>query len=526
MEKRKIIYAMCGVCLLLAFCITFIPNTVFAENNVTCQFSGGTLNNGSINYTINNQTISIELATKANEIFTKVDITNLQMSIDLDSASYYIRVTDKTNANLINNGTTVNNMPGDGYLMLETSMFNNGVGIFELSAIQQPGPGGPGEPGQEGPAITYPIVAYFEGVNTGVEMDEEGRIIMPDNWTTGKVTFKAKICTVSGVVSPDDGYNIPDVGSQEEITVRIEGITNGNQLNGTVTGSSDRTYVTFNQGFDECGKATIHITSVEENGPINTIINIVSKDMICLIAGAPLSMSMSVGSAEVSEAIVTKDVEKNLSIFFGNTQTTLIAKGINVNKITAVTGGTSTTINEDGSAIVKLPDLSKETTTKVKVTILLNNGQSIIRTVNIKRTAILLSYDDRAKELSIGYVMNKTYLYDNKTHNDNIFNAYIQVILYKGNTVAGFKQIKVDDTEIINALVNGTQYNGLNLPEDGSWSIETFDDNAMKINSSSMEGITKVSVFLTNGPLKADSDTLPSVEYGIGSGLTIELEAE
>lgn len=545
-EKKKIkitIGLMCLICLLATFCFSYIQNVVFATCEVICQFNGGTLNNGSIDYTINNHTISIELATKDGDSteFNKVSIKTEQQTIDLDAATYYLRITDKDNANLVNNGSIINDIPGDGYIMLDEGMFNNkGVGIFELSAKQpnpeeQQDPSNPGElvgptdpvnPVEPvGPQTIYPIVAYFEGINTGIEMSEDGTIILPDGWTTGKVTFKAKICTVGGVISPDNGYNIPDSDSQQEITVRVEGIANGVQLNGTVIGSEDRSFVTFNNGFENCGKATIHITSVEESGPVNTIINIVDKNIMYVTAIAPLAMSMSVGSEEVTQAIITKNEEKSVSVFFGNSEVTLNADGLNVDKIIGVTGGNGTTLNNDGSATVKLSKLSEETTTKVEITILLKDGSSIKRTINIKRTAILLNYDERENKLKIGYVMNKTYLYNNQLHNDNIFDAYIHVILYKGHTVAEYRQIKVNDEEIINALVNGTQYKGMNLPADGSWSIETFDTDAMKIDLSEMDGITKASVFLTNGPLQVDKE-LTSVEYGVGSGLTIELEAE
>ena len=345
-------------------------------------------------------------------------------------------------------------------------------------------------------------------------MDQEGAILIPNNWTNGKVTFKAKICKVNGTTAPDNGINIPDANSQEEITVRIEGIANGSQINGTVTGT--REYVNVSENFRNYGKLTLHITSVEEGGPVNTIINIVVADLINIRATAPLGMSFSVGSSAVDQAIITQDVTKDLSIFFGNTEATLIVSGQNVDKITAVNNnGNEVTLNENGSATVRLPDLSVETTTQVKVTILLKDGNSITRTVNIRRTAIMLEYDNRQKSLRAGYVMNKAYLYNNQAHNDEIFNAYLQVILYKDNVVAGYKQVKINDEAIVNRLQNNE-----------AWSIETFDDNPIVLYSGTPEGVNKASVFLTNGPIDFESETLPSVEFGIGSGVTIEFGGE
>ncbi len=145
-EKKKfktMIGLICLIFLLATFCFSSIQSAVFAVSEVTCEFRNGTLNNGSVDYTISGQTIAIELATKDSGIFTKVNITNLQQSIDLNSASYYLKVTDTNNADLVNNGTIINNIPGDGYIMLDANMFNNGQGMFELSAKQQqPGPVG------------------------------------------------------------------------------------------------------------------------------------------------------------------------------------------------------------------------------------------------------------------------------------------------------------------------------------------------------------------------------------------------
>lgn len=125
----------------------------------------------------------------------------------------------------------------------------------------------------------------------------------------------------------------------------------------------------------------------------------------------------------------------------------------------------------------------------------------------------MLSYDDRTNELKAGYVINKSYLYNNQQHNDAIFNAYLQVIFYKGNAVAGYKQIKIDDEETVN-----------NLQNNQSGSMELYSDNQIIIYEDVPDAITGASVFLTNGPISFESSTLPSIEYGIGAGLKITWE--
>ena len=117
-----------------------------------------------------------------------------------------------------------------------------------------------------------------------------------------------------------------------------------------------------------------------------------------------------------------------------------------------------------------------------------------------------------------GYVVNKGYLYNNQNHSDAIFNAYLQVVLYKDDVVAGYKQIKIDDEALIN-----------NLQNDESGSLELYSEQQIAVYGKEagglIEGVNKVSVFLTNGPIDFNGDTLPSVEFGIGSGVTCQWEA-
>lgn len=358
--------------------------------------------------------------------------------------------------------------------------------------------------------VTYPVIAYFNGVNNPVAMDQSGSILIPDGWTSGDITFKAKVCINNGNLVPDNGEITCDAGTSRESSLGIEGIANLDQINRTLSGT--REHLTVSSEFMDYGYGIIHLTSNEDN--INTVVNISTKNLITLTADSPLAMSFSVGSTSVIQAIVTKDISSDLSVFFGNTKTKLVAKGPNVSKITSVTGAKSVALNGDGTASVTFPDLSTETTTKVKVTILLNDDTSVTRTVNLKRTAIMLSYDKFNHKLKAGYVMNKAYLYNNQNHSDNIFNAYLQVILYKDNLVTGFKQVKINDEYIVN-----------NLASDAAWSIETFNDDAI-ILLDNTTGYTGASVFLTNGPLDINTSNLPSIEFGIGSGVTTSWEAE
>ena len=475
MERKKLLCTMCCIGLLLAFCFNSIQNIVFATSNVTCQFNGGVLNsNGGVDYTINNQTISIELATKSGDTYTKVNITNLQQSIDLDSASYYLKISDASNVDLMCNGSRLS-IPSDGYFLLTSSIFNNGIAIFELETkLLEPG--------------TFTLTAHFQGVDTPVQMDDMGSIVIPDDWTSGTVEFY--------------------LNSEQ---LEIEGISNISEINNSISGTREQ--LVISEDFMNYGKALLHL--VGSNNAM-AITQLVTKDLINAIVMAPISMSYNFGSADVSQAIITKaDKTQNVSIFFGNTEANLVVTGCNVDKITNATlpnGGTAT-INNDGSVTLKLLPLNQETDTLVKLTILLKNGTTITRNVNVKRTAVTLSVDSRVNKVTAGYVMNKGYLYNNKSHDESNFDAYLQVILYKDNMVVGFKQIQIDDKELVDGL-----------EENESFAKETFDEDPIVIFNNEIAGVDKVSVFLTNGPISASSNTLPSIEYGVGAGVTVEWE--
>ena len=486
------------------------PKLVVQANNNNNIISIDTTDTQKLIYKINDTVVG-SAKVKYGEAYLTPALTNGQIEYTLTahSSDYQVNVEVtpadgyQAQQNYFYDGTSTT-YPANN--ILDLNITSNKVFNLDLSFEEQSNPEPEPEP------ITYPIKAYFNGVNNGVTMNENGSIIIPDGWTNGTVSFKAKVCEVNGQTVPNNGKNTCDADSSKEVELVIEGIANSSQIDSTVIGSNTRKYITIAKEFADYGNAIIHLTG---DNAINSVVSICTKDLVTITANAKLDMSLSVGSTSYVQAIITKDIEKDLSVFFGNNETTLVVAGYNVNKITSVIGGKSVVLNNDGSATVKFPDLSVETTTQVKVAILLNDNTTITRTINLKRTAIMLNYDKRTKQLRAGYVMNKGYLYKNQNHDDSIFNAYLQVILYKNDKVAGYKQIKIDDEKIVNRLGNNE-----------AWSIETFDNNPIIIYDGSQTGINGASVFLTNGPINASSNTLPSIEYGIGAGVKLTWEAE
>ena len=391
---------------------------------------------------------------------------------------------------------------GDGVYTFEVTITgsSNFVAIQPEFTPNNQGPGGPGGPGgPEGPSLE--IIAVFEGANYQVASDLDGNIFLPEGWTGGNISFYA---------DGEERFNIVMPANREQVNNTIE-----------TRGSGDDTVLYIDEDFMDYGKATIHLIKGTIMEPeINCVVNLISEDLILLKAEADIEMSYSVGTVDLDNAILTSTQKGRVSIFFGNTEATLIALGPKVQRITEVTGATRT-INEDGSAEINLPDLSVETTTTVTVTIELEGGETVTKTIDIARTAITLQFNkgDGDATLQAGYVINKGYLYNNQDHNDEIFDAYFQVILYKDNVVAGYKQIKIDDEEMVNML-----------RDNEAGSIEMLGDEPInlygKYFNDTIEGVNKASVFLTNGPIDFDSDTLPSVEFGIGSGVTIEFGGE
>lgn len=364
---------------------------------------------------------------------------------------------------------------------------------------------------------SFPLVAYFENVLAGQAIIDN-HVLLPEGFTTGDITFKTSVCDApNGSVIPNDGNS--NCTNPREIPVRIEGVANGNQLNNTVRGNHQKLEIL--SGFEKYGKASLHLVKVNETDPeINSFIDVITEDLINIKAESPIWMSYSLGSSSIDQAILTNTNKGNVSIFFGNNETTLKADGIKVDKITKVTGGKSVRLNNDGTATIELPELSKETTTTVEVSILLYDGTTIKKTIDIARTAIMLqhNYGENDNSVYAGYVANKGYLYNNLSHNDEIFNAYLQVILYKDDVVVGYKQIKIDDKKLIDDLHNNE-----------SGSLEIYSDKQIPIYGKATNdlenGVNRVSVFLTNGPVDFNKN-LPSIEFGIGSGVTLEWGAK
>jgi len=356
--------------------------------------------------------------------------------------------------------------------------------------------------------VNYPILAYFQGIVEPAESTPENMILIPNEWTSGTVSFKAKVCMVGEEIRPDDGTTQCDPETQILSDLNIQGISNGDQIDRTVSGYDDE-HILIEEGFLNYGKAGIHLT----NEDINITTDVISQDLINVEAMAPMRMDYSYGLSTIDQAIVTNNTSGNLSIFFGNEEVTLIATGPNVVGITSLTGADYILNDEDKSVTVSLPPLSKETTTSVSITIELSDNSTVTRQINIMRTAIELSYEGESKTIRAGYVMHKAYLYNNQSHDDNVFNAYLQVIVYRNDVVVGYRQVQIDDEEFVN-----------NLGENESGSMESVAPDSLVIYDGGIEGANKVSVFLTDGPIDYNSDVLPSIEFGLGAGVQLEWE--
>ncbi len=390
----------------------------------------------------------------------------------------------------------------------------DGISFQAQGADPGPGPDGPPAPP---PFVQYDVIAKFEGFNGDITSDTDSNILIPDNWTSGKVEFYARTCTVNGALQPYyDGMQC-DADSYQELRLDIEGITNRDFINRSVgvEGQDGDEAAVFTADFLNYGRTGIHL--VAPNTDVNQLVNVITSNLIFVKAEAQLGMSYSFGSATIDNAILTNTQSGTVSIFFGNTETAIIAEGPGVAGITHVEGGVSSVINENGTATVTLPPLSTETTTTLQLTIGLQSGSSVVKELSVRRTAIDLGFNtaDGNATLEAGYVLNKAYLYNNQQHNDDVFDAYLQVILYKDGVVAGYKQVKIDDEEIVNSLYNND-----------SGSIELHGGSPIKLYgkdlNDTIEGVNSASVFLTNGPIDFNSETLPSVEFGIGSGITIQ----
>lgn len=411
-------------------------------------------------------------------------------------------------------------LPGDNTVYInqvQNQMYN-----FNIEFIKQNNNHGPNGPGFL-EYLQYPIFGIFSGFDEHQQMDTNGNIIAPDGWELGTVQFYAKVCKKGNEIRPyndecEDGF-IEDT-NYELYTVGIQ-----NNANGTVTSIPGNAMFNFSDNFKNYGKASFHLsdkdsimTPPEEETPLNFVgPSVLLSNYIGLDTMAKYSMEFSLFSDYSSRATLTNANEATIYTFFGNDEITLIPEGKNVVKISKVTGAKSVEY-VDNEAILELPSLSIETTTTVQVEFELNDETKITKTINIARTALLLDYNNaEGKNVYADYIVNKGYLYDNKSHDESGFDAYLQVILYKNDVVAGFKQIQINDKELVDSL-----------EADESMSTEIFDDGKFripvygKITDDLIEGVNKVSVFLTNGPIKFSDDKLPSIEFGVGSGVTLE----
>lgn len=394
-------------------------------------------------------------------------------------------------------------IPGNNVIGID--ILSNDDMFLTINFLEQSHDYGPGDFGPM-PIFYYPMLVYFEGITDAVESTFESMVLIPNDWNGGDVYFKAQSCKIGDEVMPNDGNTECDVGTEFEEILNIIGINNMPQINWSVSGSDDHKYLTIEKDFFNYGKTGIHLG----NDTVNIMVDLISKDLINVEANAPLRMDYSYGGATIDEAILTNQASGDVSIFFGNEIATLQATGPKVVGITSLTGAKHT-LNEDGSVDVSLPPLSEETETLVSITIKLDDDRVVTRKVNIIRTALELSYEGETNTVRAGYVIHKAYLYNNQPHNDDIFDAYLQVIIYRDDVVVKYDQFQIDDEEFVNGL-----------GKDESGAMESFAPGSLVIYDGSIKGANKVSVFLTDGPIDYNSDTLPSIEFGIGSGVLFE----
>ncbi|HPF83648.1 MAG TPA: hypothetical protein PLV83_05775 [Bacilli bacterium] len=452
-----------------------------------------------------------------------------QISVELTIESGY----EKGNQ-YIYNGNHIN-YPGSGDIGLDITS-NNIHNVDFVIDVQGSSNNNSNNQSDIPPSMmNWDIFAKFEGVNTNIHSNQ-GNILIPESWTSEKVELFATVCTsLTGNMVPYNSEMIAgtdyQVGTVREEKLDIEGINNLDQINNSVriNGTNGNKSLIILNDFYNYGVAGLHLVKPNENNNleayINTTVKLITDDVVFVKTESPLAMSFSYGTATLDSAVfnINNNKSGDVSIFFGNTSTTLKAEGSKVQKISEVIGGTSVVYNnENGSATVNLPPLSNETTTNLTLKIQLQDGTIITRKLNVIRTAIELRYNNAqgGGTLEAGYVMNKAYLYNNQNHNDEIFNAYLQVILYKDNVVAGYKQIKINDEEVVNRL-----------HENESGSMEVYDnDNKIVLYGTELndtiEGVNHASVFLTNGPIDGNSNLLPSIEFGIGAGVEISWDAE
>lgn len=395
-------------------------------------------------------------------------------------------------------------VPGDKIYNLNVENSNDVIIQFIFERDEDHNPGGM-------PHFIFPIVAELSGTSEVIEQTNPYEILLPDEWTSGTIHFKVKMCKQGGEIVFDDGATTCDSGTNFLDSLYLFGINNRDEINQTVSsGGANNDYLIVYEGFKNYGLTGLHLG----NELVNTGINVVTNNLINVRVDAPMRMDHSYGLAKIDEVILTSVDSGNLSIFFGNKIATLYVEGTNVKGIKSLKGASHILNKEEGSVSLDLPDLAEETTTTVTVDIELLDGTVITKEINILRVAIELSYEGENKTIRAGYVMHKGYLYNNLPHNDDIFDAYLQVILYSNNKVVGYKQIQIDDEEFINSLGN-----------DESGSMESFGPGGIVLFTiGEIEGATNVSVFLTNGPIDFNSDTLPSIEFGLGAGVEFNWE--
>src|SRR5574344_2106846 len=100
-------------------------------------------------------------------------------------------------------------------------------------------------------------------------------ILIPNEWTSGTVSFKAKICMVGEEIRPDDGFTECDPETQALSDLEIIAFIVVDELRGIVTGSEDDSHLNIDEGFDNVGKAGIHLG----NDILNLTTDIISQNL-------------------------------------------------------------------------------------------------------------------------------------------------------------------------------------------------------------------------------------------------------
>jgi len=356
------------------------------------------------------------------------------------------------------------------------------------------------------PPVLTPITANFmdntdpETVFYSVSITD-GEIVFPDGWDYGQVRF--------------------DMG---ETGLIVQGEFSG-RARDTVDVDRDTNYVTFSSDFPSTGYAMIHMVTddMTEFQPPSDMRFITFKHPgylgLAFATGFPeLGMNRDSGLP-----VYTSLDSQVLEIFYGNTFVDLKPDSLTPISIDdfSVSGGLST-------EIVMLPPfgpfgepLEGELSPYIRVYLppIYEPENTLTLTINgeekeliLQRKAFRVHWSPETSTLESSYYANKAYLYENQSHDTAPFQAYFQITFFDGDQVVGFRQVEVDDKELIDMMW-----------EDESNLIEIMPIYGLDYDGTLIEGADRATVILTNGPIDFNSATLPSIEFGIGTGVEVNL---